>query len=383
MEQNGDAVDDIQRVRLSALSLDPHSAQSFLTAAKAASNAGNDERALAFCRQAAQLDPNLAAPYADALVYAERSKDTKAMAWAVSKLSSQDWATDNATLQLKASKNLGNLLQKLQAENRGDEAAKLKSALASSKVRDVVIHLSWEAGVSGAADLEMEVHEPSSTVCSSQVRQSPGGGTLTGLNLNSLRKASYTAPEAFSGEYEVKVTRLWGQPAGGKFRLEVIHHQGTPQEKHQIFNETISQVSTVKFVLANGRRQEVAQVRAVAQQQVKDEQLKNQNVLAKLRELADPVATGLPRGITSGVSKSKGLQGVIPALAKEGKKQEQTVYQDGITSIGGGMTVTTQARLSLDGQYLRLSMQPNFQSGSASTGSPRLEMPLIPGGPGQ
>jgi hypothetical protein len=223
------------------------------------------------------------------------------------------------------------------------------------------------------------------------VRQSPGGGVFTGLNLTTLGelkpglpKAAYTAAEAFSGEYEVKVRRLWGQPASGKFRLEIIQHQGTPQEKHRIEIVTIDQQSTVKFVLAGGRRKDVAQITpaGVQQRQGKDEQVKNENVLAKIRELADPVHGAMPRGISSGVSRSKGLQGVIPALVKEGKKsqqQEQVVYQDGISAVGGGMTVTTQARVSADGQYMRLSVQPVFQAGTLGSGSPRIEMPLIPG----
>jgi tetratricopeptide (TPR) repeat protein len=394
MEQNGDSLEDIQRVRLSAMSLDPANPQSFLKAAKAASDAGNHERALVFCKKAAQLDPQLSTPYGDALVYADRAKDTQGMQWAVSRLSGQDWATDATTLQAKVSKNLNSLLASLQKDNRGDEAAKLKAALAHTKVRDLVVHLTWESGVSGAADLEMEIKEPTNTVCSSQVRQSPGGGVLTGLDLTALgelkagmAKATYTAAEAFPGDYEIKVRRLWGQPAGGKFRLEIIQHQGTPQEKHRIEIVTIDQQNSVKFVLAGGRRKDVAVITpASLQRQAKDEQVKNENVLTKLRELADPVQGSLPRGISSGVSNAKGLRGVIPALAQEDKKRQdrgQLVYQDGISGIGGGMTVTTQARVSADGQSMRLSVQPVFQPGTVGNSMPRIEMPLIPGGSDQ
>jgi tetratricopeptide (TPR) repeat protein len=390
MEQNGEAVEEILRVRLSAMSLDPKNAQSYIRAAQAANDAGNYERALAFCKQAAQLDPTLAAPYADALVYADKVKDTTSMAWAVGKLTSQEWASDTTSLQLKARKNLDNLVAALQKENRGDEAAKLRASLASLKVRDLVIKFNWEGGVSGVADLEMEVKEPTGAVCSSQIRQSTGGGVLTGLNLTTmsetnreLPKATYTAAEAFSGEYEVKVTRLWGQPAGGKFRLEVVHHQGTPHEKHQIFNETIDQTRTIKFVLATGRRKEVAQVTQPTAQasQVKNDQVKTQNVLSKLRELADPVHTaGMPRGVSAAVNKGKGMSGVIPALAKENKSKEVMIYQDGINSVGGGMTVTTQARVTADGQYMRLTVNPVFQAGTLTSGEPRIDLPLIPGG---
>jgi tetratricopeptide (TPR) repeat protein len=391
MEFNRDSMDDILRVRLSATSLDPKNAQSYLKAAKACSDSGNNERAMSLCRQAAQLDPNIWMPYADALVYADRSKDAKGMEWAVSKLSSQDWATDNITLQLKARKSLDNLTQVLQKENRGNEAAKLKDALARLKVRDVVVNITWDAGVSGNADLEMEILEPCGTLCSSQVRQSPGGGIMAGFNLDTMSeksktKGTYTAAEAFSGEYTVRLTRLWGQPANGKVKLEIIHHQGTPQEKHRFETVTIDREATVKFVLADGRRKDVAEVNSAAAQprQTVDDQAKYENVMTKLRELADPVNRGgLPRGVSSGVSKSKGLQGIIPALVKadeKSKSKEQLIYQDGTSTVGGGMLVTTQTRISPDGQYMRLSLQPVFQPNVGAATAPRINLSLIPGG---
>src|SRR5436305_14642912 len=113
---------------------------------------------------------------------------------------------------------LNKLLATHQKDNRGDDAAKLKAALGQLKERDLVVILTWQPGVSGDADLEFELKEPTGSVCSSQHRQSPGGGTLTGLNLSSLRKATYTAADAFSGEYEITVKRRLGPPAAGKAR---------------------------------------------------------------------------------------------------------------------------------------------------------------------
>ena len=42
------------------------------------------------------------------------------------------------------------------------------------------------------------------------------------------------AAQAFTGEFEVKVRHLWGQPLGVKARLEIVQHQGTPKETRRI-----------------------------------------------------------------------------------------------------------------------------------------------------
>ena len=74
LEASGGDPDEIRRARLSAVSLDPNDAQGFLHAARTMADHKQYDRALAFCRQAALLEPNLSQPYAEALTYAELGK---------------------------------------------------------------------------------------------------------------------------------------------------------------------------------------------------------------------------------------------------------------------------------------------------------------------
>src|SRR5207302_917700 len=113
--------EEVRRARLSAVSLDPNDAQGFLQAARTMANYKQYDRALAFCRQAALLEPNQSQPYAEALTYAELGKDSKSMEWAVTKLLSQDWASDNQLLHLKAQTRGLALSQALSSENRAGE----------------------------------------------------------------------------------------------------------------------------------------------------------------------------------------------------------------------------------------------------------------------
>src|SRR5204862_6755807 len=83
LEASHQPPEEVRRARLSAAALDPDDAQGFLEAARTMAQNKQFDRALAFCRQAALLEPNLAEPYTAALVYADLAKDGTAMEWAV------------------------------------------------------------------------------------------------------------------------------------------------------------------------------------------------------------------------------------------------------------------------------------------------------------
>ena len=378
LEFSGAHPEEIQRAQLSAISLNPKDANSYVKAAQACGEHGQYAKALAFCQQAAKLEPGLPNAYAEALVFAEKGKDIKGMEWAVGKLVSQDWAGDDQNLQLKASLKVEKLVTALQSEKRNEEVAKLKASLQKLRQRDLVIHLTWEPGASGDADLELQIKEPTGTVCSSQYRMTAGGGTLSGLTLTSQRKATYTASLAFSGEYQILVKRLWGQPASGKFRLEIVQHQGTPQEKHRIETLTIDQISSMKFVLANGRRTDLAQVAPPQARQTVDEEVKGESVLSKLRDIANPVGDRAPRGV-AGHRQISGQRGGHYPPRRPRTNPSNSCSRAGLAPAAGGVYMTTQGHLSADGQYLRLSVNPVFQPSSMGTGRPQFDLPLIPG----
>ena len=111
------------------------------------------DRALAFCRQAALLEPNVPHVYADALVYAGKSKDADAVAWAAGNLARRDWPAKNQDYQLKAKEGVaeaGNFARKADIE-------RIQAAMERSQQRDLSIKLSW-SGTDGA--LSLQIKEP-------------------------------------------------------------------------------------------------------------------------------------------------------------------------------------------------------------------------------
>src|SRR5262249_40067081 len=80
-ESNGSA-EEIERAEVSLADLEPQDAEGYLKASRALAGLKRWDRALALCRQAALLEPNVPEAYADALNYAEMARDTDAMEWA-------------------------------------------------------------------------------------------------------------------------------------------------------------------------------------------------------------------------------------------------------------------------------------------------------------
>jgi tetratricopeptide (TPR) repeat protein len=400
--------EEIRRARLSALSLDPQDAKGYLKAARAMADARAWDRALAFCKEAARLEPNSPHPYADALAYAEGGKDADGMAWAAGGLLSQEWPVDSPRLHLTAQAKLDALALDLEEGQHKADANRLRAAVGKARQRDLVVHLTWEAGPSGAADLELSVKEPCGSACSSELRQSPGGGAWTG-NLvpvskskggptpatvdESMKKpfASYAAAQAFPGEYQITVRRIWGEPLGGRARLEIILNQGTAEEVRRIETVRLGNQATLKVTLKHGRRTQVAPVApdaTVKRTDAQDDVVQERRILERLRDIADPYFAGVtPSRITGGAGLSRyGIEARQPASGsgqpKEGPSSEQTAFQGAVAPLNGwAANLTTTAVVSADRRYVRLNMSPVFVSGIGSPlFPPTFNFPSIPGG---
>src|SRR5262249_15618751 len=139
-------------------------------------------------------------------------------------------------------------------------AARMKQAAEKLKERDLVIYLTWAAGESGPADLDLEVKEPCGSLCSCLQRLTPGGGTLLGDTLTETNRETYVAAEGFSGTYQVTVRRIWGRPLGSRAKLVIIKHQGTPDESREEQVIRFNKTYELKVKLEEGRRTRAASV---------------------------------------------------------------------------------------------------------------------------
>lgn len=380
LEASGGSPDEIERARVSAVDLEPTDARGFVRASKVLADQKRYDRALAFCRQASLLEPNVADAYEEALQYADLAKDPDAMQWAAGTLLRQDWPSDNRELHLKATGMLKELAQALEREHRQADAQRMLRAVSRLNDRDLIIELTWQ----GEADLDLEVKEPIGTVCSFLQRQTPGGGILLGDNLTDRSRETYVAAKAFSGDYQLTIRRIWGRPLGSKATLEIIQHQGSPRETRRRETIVFDRKHTLTFSLDAGQRTAAEYVPPPsANQRAKKtpERSSPDRVFTKLRAKADPeFAGGEPSGM-EGKLASLGIPVSPPrSRAVERSLSDQVVYQTKVSSaVPNSADLTAQLTVAPD-QGLVLKLSPVFQTASKAQGPPALANPLIPGG---
>jgi hypothetical protein len=376
--------EEIERAEMSVADLEPLDSRGFLKAS--ASLAGNKhfDAALALSRQAATLEPDVPFAYEDALRYAKEVKDTGAMEWAAGNLLKRDWPQNNDDLHARATEELKRLAGQLEATNR-DAAEQLRTALDRQRERDFVIRLSW----AGKADLDLKVEEPTGSTCSWMNRQTVGGGILIGDTLPGKKQGNensetYIASRAFSGEYRITVDTVWGKPLGNKAKLEIIQHQGTPQETTRLVTLNFAESNTAQVKLADGRRTEAASVppQAAAKRPAPpaDAPASTDQVLGQLRAMTDPGDPATIQGSAFSLGVPTSLQPVAVKPDKN-KTQEQVTYQTRVAPfVNNTIDLTAQATVSADRRYVRLSMTPMFNVVTGTQLQSNFSNPLLPGG---
>ncbi len=370
LREGGGSADDIERAEVSVADMEPMDSKGYLVAAAALAEDKNYERAMAFCKQAAKLEPNTPQPYAQAARFAEMAKDVATMEWAAKNLLKQDWPLRNDEYRAAAMERVAALSKNLDKA----DAARLKKAAEAGKRRDLVIKLVFQ----GNCDLDLKVEEPPGSMCTVLQRQSIGGGTLVAdaLSGTSTNTESYAASEAFSGEYKVFIERMWGKPLGGKAQLLIIRHQGTADESEELVPLKIdsNSVGPISVKLAGGRRTETAYVPSPDALQIpEDEAAKkdgHDDIQARLRALADPESTGVAPGVAGGVGGVREFRPSRPAKSTEKPSnigKAASLYQSRVRTLtSGGVDMTTQAVLSADRRTVNVTIKPVFNTAAAS-----------------
>jgi tetratricopeptide (TPR) repeat protein len=386
LRSSGGAAEEIERAELSSVDLQPTDAQGFLKAARTMGDLKRFDRALAFCKQASLLEPNTPYPYAQALNYANATDDLEAVQWATSNLLKQDWPVRNQDIQLKATDKLNEVFKLLQQQNRMDESKQLREAVEERRRRDLVVKLSWQ----GQADLDLKVKEPTGSTCWALNRVTVGGGTLVGDTLADFNHETYLAAEAFSGEYEITIDRVWGHPVSEKAQLRILRHQGTKDEREELIAVDLSDLKLIKIKLDNGRRTEAAYVPPPSSQQTPDASLVPQSqhdkILVQLRDLADPENYNYVqnRGFNGGLGSSGAATGPSETTRSVGKipdasPNDRVMYQTKVSSfVSNSLDVTAQAVMSADRRSVRLSIAPVFAPLPATSADPKVASSVIP-----
>jgi len=288
---------------------------------------------------------------------------------------------DNLFIQKTARQRLTSLTATLKSENRLGDVKTLEEALARLNQRDLRVRLFWDNN-SGPCELEMKVKEPTGSICNLEQKQSPGGGIMIGCSLTDKNPSTeYVAAEAFRGEYEVTISRVYGQPLNNRARLEILVNAGTPKQIRKLEIVDLSKITTYKIKLNEGRRTEVAVVSQGAQQKHERVRTKEEtNAFNDLRNIANPNFFGASTSVRGGA----GTPGQMPSVAAMASKDSQNrpsvpVVQNGINTQGG-VPMTAQVRMNPDQRNYDLVIRPFFNTMNAAQNRSSVNLSVIPGG---
>ena len=226
--------------------------------------------------------------------------------------------------------------------------------------------------------------EPVGTVCSFRQPFTTGGGSLKEQTYDRGTKANsevYSAAEAFSGTYRVKVSHISGKTLGDKAKLVVTRFKGTPKESTEFITVDLDPKGMtdpeVSITMEGGRRNNLALIPSpveMARYRGRSEQ--NNQVMNKLRALT----TGSP----SSTSKMAGGVGspMKPVLADAaiGSIDRRLGEVSWSTRLGAeyssGLDIRSETTIRVDGN-VEVKAKPVFDSGTKNT---RVKLDLIPGG---
>jgi uncharacterized membrane protein YgcG len=361
--------DDLERALLSAVDF-AQSEDEVLVIAAYMTKSGLHSRALKLFRQVADSSPSRPQPYIQGLALAQRLDDIDAIQWSCVGLLRQAWPDDQREIGENAYRVAKATYERLLAEGRKDDAASFDAAIRKSVERDCVVRVTW----TGQADVDVTVEEPSGTVCTLRNPRTTAGGVLLGDASSADKGATaegysetYVCGEAFSGDYRVLIRNIWGKPTSGKVTIDIYKHYNT--KKQELIHQQIplgDKNALVLFNLDDGRRAEPlaeAQVAQVAKIQNDVNRAVLAQQLAGLDNAAAALRYAAAMGLLNGSSGSGGGTGtgtgggVVPA---DFFRRGAVGYRPVITALPEGANFSSNAVISADRRYVRVSPSPTF-----------------------
>jgi hypothetical protein len=184
--------------------------------------------------EAMQRVPHRFEPLAMSINLAQKTKDPLRMADSIERLLSLGWPGRDEYFRIESRNQADGLAKLLREDGRSADAELLLAKLVASEARDVVVRLTWD----GEADFDLIVDEPLGATAKYETPRTVFGGSLISNGYGSHPEEIYVCPRAFDGDYRVAVSTIWTDPSKPVTRLtlETLTHEGTPQEKKQVYS---------------------------------------------------------------------------------------------------------------------------------------------------
>jgi tetratricopeptide (TPR) repeat protein len=210
-----------------------HNPNDLVGAADALYEKGYYERVGPLLDEAITKVPHRFEPLVGSINLAQKKKDPIRMADAVERLLSLGWPGRDEYFRAESRNQVETLAKSLREDGRGQEADALMAKLIASEARDLFVRLTWD----GEADFDVLVDEPLGATASYQTPRTVFGGSVIKNGYGSHPEEVYVCPRAFNGDYTIRVSTIWTNPSKpvSGLKLETITHEGTAQEKKQVY----------------------------------------------------------------------------------------------------------------------------------------------------
>lgn len=348
-EAAGEDKEEIKRTLLSAADVTADSPDAQYRVARALARHGLKETAIRLYRDIAEKAPLAPEPFAESMDLAAETGDVQTVSWAATRILSQAWIGVHEELHKKARSRTAEVEQRLRKEGRMKEADELVEQIRHADTRDLVIRVTWQ----GDADIDLKVLEPLGTVCSAQNRMTPAGGVLVqdsfGKDPGSKKNPAelYVCARGLPGDYEIRLERVWGNPQGGRVKVEVTYNEGLPSEKRETHYVAVTSLKPLLVKLESGRRTQLLAIPQFVTPPISSEHA--QTPYQQLIAYADAQA------------KQDGYAGPqqlfqFGAAARGGA----VAFNPTVTQFFVGAGLNVQAVVSADRRYVRLGLFPSF-----------------------
>ena len=217
---------------------------------------GYYERVGPLLDEAMKRVPHHCIPVEMSINLAQKTKDPIRMADSIERLLSLGWPGRDEYFRIESRNQADRLAKPLREDGRDADAKSLLAKLAESEARDLVVRLTWD----GEADFDLSVDEPLGATAKFETPRTVFGGSLITNGYGLHPEEIYVCPRAFDGHYRLRVSSIWTDPSKPVTRLtlETITHEGTSQEKKQVYQISPDEPGKpIVVTLAGGRRKVV------------------------------------------------------------------------------------------------------------------------------
>ncbi len=204
---------------------------------------------------AAEKAPQRPEPILLSLLLAEKTLDADRMADTMDRLLSLGWPGLDETWRREGRRRVEEMAKRLREEGRSEPAHDLLDRLDRAEARDLFLRLTW----SGDAGLDLAVEEPLGAKAEPLRPRTVFGGAIVKSGRGKHPESVYTCPLGFDGDYQVRIETLYDNPKdpARNVTLEIVTHEGTPQEHRETKELTLPLKEPVTVHLQGGRRKKV------------------------------------------------------------------------------------------------------------------------------